>query len=77
MIYVILNSSDISSIDFSYVKETSIDTLRYNIPGTKTFVKFIGSTPNFLLGKTQYSHSTILSILNNPTGEWYFGEEYE
>ena len=35
---------------------------------TKTFVKFEGSTPSFLEGKTQYDHSEILTIL--ATDEW-------
>jgi len=77
MIYVIINTSDVSSIDFSQVHETSVDTLRYNIAGTKTFVKFTGSTPSFLSGKTQYNHSEIIAILDDIDGEWYFDEEYE
>ena len=66
--YVIINSSDVSSVDFSKVAETSADTLRYSLDGSKTFVKFNGDTPAFLDGKTQYTHSEILDIL--ATGEW-------
>ena len=77
MWYVIINTSNVSSIDFSQVHETSIDTLRYNIAGTKTFVKFTGSTPGFLSGKTQYNHSEIIAILDDPDGEWRYEEEYE
>ncbi len=77
MIYVIINTSDVSSIDFSQVHETSIDTLRYNVAGTKAFVKFTGSTPSFLSGKTQYNHSQIIAILDDPDGEWRYEEEYE
>ena len=68
--YVIIDASDVSSIDFSEVMETSAQTLRYNIDParTKTFVKFEGSTPSFLEGKTQYDHSEILTIL--ATDEW-------
>ena len=66
--YVIINSSDVSSVDFSKVAETSIDTLRYSLDGTKTFVKFEGVTPSFLEGKTQYDHAEILSILSG--SEW-------
>jgi len=69
--YVIIDSSDVSSVDFSQVLETSADTLRYNNDDTKTFVKFEGDTPTFLDGKTQYTHSEILAILNNVDGEWY------
>jgi len=77
MIYVIINTSDVSSIDFSQVHETSASTLRYNIAGTKAFVKFTGSTPSFLSGKTQYNHSQIITILDDPDGEWRYEEEYE
>ena len=68
--YVIIDSDEVSTVDFSQVNETSAQTLRYNIDpaGTKTFVKFEGSTPDFLDGKTQYTHSEILTIL--ATEEW-------
>ena len=68
--YVIIDSDEVSSVDFSQVFETSAETLRYNIApaGTKTFVKFEGATPSFLDGKTQYTHSEILTIL--ATSEW-------
>lgn len=66
--YVIIESSEISSIDFSEVLETSIDTLLYNIARTKVVLKFDGNTPSFLEGKTQYNHSEILEIL--ATDEW-------
>lgn len=61
--YVIINSSDIASVDFSQVCESSADTLRYSLDGTKTFVKFEGDMPSFLDGKTQYTHSEILTVL--------------
>jgi hypothetical protein len=69
--YVIITSEDISSVDFSKVQETSTDTLRWNKNNTKTFVKFTGDTPSFLNGKTQYTYSEILTILNDINGEWY------
>tara|TARA_R100001463_G_scaffold130127_1_gene189288 strand:- start:304 stop:543 length:240 start_codon:yes stop_codon:yes gene_type:complete len=69
--YVIITSEDISSVDFSKVQETSTDTLRWNKNNTKTFVKFTGDTPSFLDGKTQYTYSEILTILNDINGEWY------
>jgi len=61
--YVIIETSEVSSVDFDQVLETSADTLRYNLAGTKTFVKFEGETPSFLVGKTQYTHSEMLEIL--------------
>ena len=69
--YTIISKDDVSSIDFSEVLETSADTLRYSNNGNKTFVKYDGSQPSFLSGKTEYSHSEILAILNNESGEWW------
>lgn len=64
--YVILNTGE--SVDFSEILESESDSLRYNVEGTKFFVKFEGDTPSFLEGKTIYSHSEILAIL--ATDEW-------
>ena len=61
--YVIIDSSELGSVNFGQVLETSADTLRYNLAGTQAVLKFIGDTPSFLEGKTQYSHSEIVEIL--------------
>ena len=61
--YVIIDATEVSSVDFDQVLETSADTLRYNVAGTKTFVKFEGDTPSFLEGKTANTHSEMLEIL--------------
>jgi len=67
--YVIINADEVDSVDFSQVDETSADTIRYSVDNSQTFVKFDSdTTPSFLDGKTQYSHSEILAIL--ATDEW-------
>lgn len=66
--YVIIDASEVPSVDFNQVLETSADTLRYNIAGTKTFVKFEGSAPAFLAGKPAHSHAEIREILSG--SEW-------
>jgi len=66
--YCITDASEVNSVDFDQVAETSADTLRYSLDGTKTFVKYEGTQPFFLLGKTEYTHEEILSILSGP--EW-------
>ena len=66
--YVIIDASEVSSVDFDQVAETAADTLRYSLDGTKTFVKYEGTQPSFLIGKTEYTHEEILSILSGP--EW-------
>lgn len=62
--YVIVDASEVSSVDFNQVLETSADTLRYNVAGTQTFVKYEGDKPSFLEGKTVNTHSEILTILS-------------
>jgi len=72
--YVILNATEANAIDFSEVLETSFETLRWNNPDQevrKTFVKYEGDTPAWLVGKTAYTKAEMLTILNNPEGEWY------
>ena len=61
--YVIIDASEVPSIDFNNVLETSANTLRYNVAGDKTFVKYEGAMPPFLLGKDTYSHAQILEVL--------------
>jgi hypothetical protein len=65
--YVIINSSDVSSVNFNEVVEDSSDTLRYSLDGTKTFVKFEGDTPSFLIGEPQYTNQEIIDILSGPS----------
>lgn len=72
--YCIINSDEVSSVDFNQVLETSADTLRYSVDGTKTFVKYEGTQPSFLSGKTEYTHSEILAIL--ATDEWTSDEQH-
>ena len=72
--YVIIDASEVSSVDFDQVAETSADTLRYSLDGTKTFVKYEGTQPFFLLGKTEYTHEEILNILSGP--EWTSEEPF-
>lgn len=66
--YVIIDASEVSSVDFDQVFETSADTLRYSVDGTKTFVKYEDGQPSFLWGKTEYTHEEILEVL--ATDEW-------
>ena len=62
--YVIINASDVSSVNFEDVLETSSDTLRYNVAGDETFVKYEGPKPRCLYGKDTLSHSAMLTVLS-------------
>ena len=64
--YVIIDSSEVVNVDFNQVIEVSADTLSYSVDGTKTFVKFEGDTPSFLIGEPQYTQEEILNILSGP-----------
>jgi len=66
--YVIIDASEVSSVDFSQVLQADADKLRYSLDGTQTFVKYEGEQPSFLSGKTEYTHSEMLTIL--ATDEW-------
>ena len=70
--YMIFNVSELEQIDFTQVKETSIDTVRKSIDGTKTFVKWEGEIPQCVVDLTTkegpYTYEEILAIL--ATEEW-------
>jgi hypothetical protein len=68
MKYVIINVSEVSSVNFNEVEERSASTLRHSLDDSLTFVKYEGEQPSFLSGKTEYTHSEILTIL--ATDEW-------
>ena len=62
--YVILPTDEVQNIDFNNVLQDSIKTLRISEDGEYTFVKFEGDTPSFLNGKTQYTHTEMLTELS-------------
>ncbi len=75
--FMIFNVSELPLIDFSQVLETSIDTVRKSVDGTKTFVKWDGNTiPSSVDSLTTkegpYTYEEILVILSGP--EWTSNE---
>ena len=70
--YIIFDYSEIDKIDFEQVLETSIDTIKLSLDGTKTFVKWIGDEPSFISKLDSksiiYNNEEILIILSQP--EW-------
>jgi|TARA_R110002074_G_scaffold1263_1_gene7594 hypothetical protein len=65
--YIIFDLSEVGTIDFSEVMETSADTLRKNVAGTQSFVKYDGAQPTSVAALTtksqEYSHVEALSTL--------------
>lgn len=70
---MIFNVSELNSVDFTQVLETSQDTIRKSIDETKTLVKWEGdvvpSSINSLTTKEgPYTYSEVKAILS--TSEW-------
>ena len=77
--YAIINTSDLSNIDFSQIGETSADTLRYNLAGTEFVIKW-NSTPTFISDGTvvpvsELTHAEALALM--ATAEWSQPEPVE
>ena len=68
--YCIINSSEVSSLDFSQIQDDSADTLRYSLDQTQVVVEYVGDQQSFLSGKTEYTHSEILAIINDYDQGW-------
>ena len=71
--FMILAVSELNLIDFTQVCETSIDTVRKSLDGTKTLVKWdtdgIPSSVDSLTTKEgPYTYTEMITILNGP--EW-------
>lgn len=70
--FMIFNVSELPSIDFTTVLETSEETVRKSVDETKTFVKWDGEIPECVLNLTTqegpYTYEEILTILS--TTEW-------
>ena len=69
--YIILNTSELDSLDFNELLNTSEDYVRKSTDGTKAIVSYEGTIPSGLSGKTEYTDSELLAIVNDINGEWY------
>jgi len=77
--YIIFSMTEINVVDFSQVLETSQDTIRLSVDGTKTVVKYDGDMPSSIVALTTkegpYTHEEILPIMQTP--EWYNPNDIE
>ena len=69
--YAVFATSELNLIDFTQVLETSADTVRKSVDGTRTFVKWDGVEPPACIGllttlEGTYTYEEILSILAEP-----------
>ncbi len=71
--FMIFSTTELSQIDFTQVCETSQDTVRKSVDGSKTFVKWDGeeiptSVENLTTKEGPYTYEEMLEILS--TEEW-------
>jgi hypothetical protein len=66
--YMIFNVSELGNINFNQVLETSTETVRKSVDGTKTFVKWYGDIPSSVdtlsYKEGPYTHDEMLVILS-------------
>ena len=64
--YIIFDTSETGSIDYTQVFETDNNSLRLNSDGTQTFVKYDGNMPQMIIDLTtksiEYTHAEIKDI---------------
>jgi hypothetical protein len=70
--FIIFSVSELDKIDFDQVLETSADTVRRSVDGTRTFVKWDNEVPpcanDIITKEGPYTYSEILEILSGE--EW-------
>lgn len=76
--FMIFSTWELNKINFNEVLETSQETVRKSVNGTKTFVKWDGETPPTSVSTLEtkqgpYTYSEMLNILESE--EWTENEE--
>ena len=64
MKFVIIEESEVSSVDFDLVLNTNAELLRYKLDGSQALLQYEGEQPLFLLGKTEYTHDEIVEMMS-------------
>ena len=70
--YAIINSGDLSLIDFSQICETSENTLRYSLDNNQFVIKYHnGSIPSFIedgsvVPSATMNHENVLELMSSP-----------
>ena len=73
--YIIVNTSELSGLDYNKLKTTSALTARQNLAGDKAVVSYEGATPSELSNKTEYTNSEIRAIVDDINNSWNEEEE--
>ena len=68
--YIILNVSELNSLNFDELTTTSKDTARKNLAEDKVIISYKGTKPNSLSDKTEYTIEQLKTIVNNTSNGW-------
>ena len=68
--YVIVNTSELSSLNYNELLTTSADTARRNLAKDKALVSYDGTIPEALNSKTQYTLEEIKAIVDDVNNGW-------
>jgi len=71
--YVIINTSDLSNIDYTLVEQNSLETTRKSLDESLALISFYGDTPSFLKDITQYNKNEIKDIVTS--SDWQEEED--
>ena len=71
--YVIINTNNLSNVDYALVEQSSLKTTRKSLDSSLALISFYGDTPSFLEGITQYDKDEIKDIVTGD--EWQVEEE--
>tara|TARA_R110000822_G_scaffold105249_1_gene232756 strand:+ start:118 stop:360 length:243 start_codon:yes stop_codon:yes gene_type:complete len=68
--YIIIDSTQVSQVDFNQVLQTEPSTLRLSLNGLQALLKWDGDQPPFVANLTSfygpYNHEEIMAILASP-----------
>lgn len=74
--YAIIDTSDLLTRTANESVDGSVDALRKTVRNTdKCLLRWDGSTPYGASSLTTYTHQEIISILNDPEGDWWVDVE--
>ena len=73
--YIIINTSELSGLNYNELLTTSENTARVNLAGDKALVSYEGIMPSALSGKTEYNNTQIRAIVDDINNGWYEEDE--
>jgi len=73
--YIILDTNELSGLNYNELLTTSENTARVNLAGDKALVSYEGIMPSALSGKTEYNNTQIRAIVDDINNGWYEEDE--